>query len=507
MNRISINQSKFPLVGARTLKYQQGLYRSKVGIRQGQLPNISSAMAPFLGYRGSIVLGSPKLFSILEGVSSQGQDLILRAREKVRRASEGEIRLSERPKFEHYENVAYILRNLFRIKTGVIIAAGYLHDYIEDMVEKGKGTMDELYNELVGEFGADVADLVLGVTKFSVAEAAAAGKERESFNFLRLLKYFAENFGVLAVKLADNIDNSADQDPFPREKQIEHAGETTDYAKLANASGVWAAKRALEDNALKSLRPEVYKALALAMEGSVDKTGKGALRPIIENLYEKLGAEWITAAIESEPRNVSETLKIIEDSSNLPKKIFEANRLVILVENEDACFRALRILHRTYRHVKGKMEDRVTSPLPNGYQAFLTDVTIPGLGILNVVIQTEAMHAWGEYGPISSHHREPGREDWYKTDYGLRKLLMGRLEEGQKKRAISRSLDEIDSRVIVFTPEMDVHEVAEGSSNLRYAFGVHTDFGMWAIAVESRQPGKAARVLLSCFRLLVAQPA
>ncbi len=62
----------------------------------------------------------------------------------------------EEPYFNHLADVAHILAEHTDGQDAVLIAAGFLHDTLEDT--------ETTYEELVKEFGADVADLVREVT-------------------------------------------------------------------------------------------------------------------------------------------------------------------------------------------------------------------------------------------------------------------------------------------------------------------------------------------------------
>lgn len=80
-----------------------------------------------------------------------------------------------------------------------LIAAGYLHDTIEDT--------DTTYEELVAEFGQDIADLVMEVTQ-------EGQKDNVGFYFPRL----HTQRGIM-LKFADRLSNLADMEAWSEERR------------------------------------------------------------------------------------------------------------------------------------------------------------------------------------------------------------------------------------------------------------------------------------------------
>jgi len=88
-------------------------------------------------------------------LSQSDLDVITRAYQLAQKAHEGQVRKSGVPYIMHPIAVAGILANLHM--DAVTIAAGFLHDVVEDT----EITLDHLREQ----FGPDVALLVDGVTK------------------------------------------------------------------------------------------------------------------------------------------------------------------------------------------------------------------------------------------------------------------------------------------------------------------------------------------------------
>src|SRR5205809_7152372 len=78
------------------------------------------------------------------------------------------------------------------------VTAGLLHDVLEDT----KATKEDLERE----FGAEIAELVDGVTKISKL-AFSSREERQAENFRKMIVAMARDLRVLMIKLADRLNN------------------------------------------------------------------------------------------------------------------------------------------------------------------------------------------------------------------------------------------------------------------------------------------------------------
>ncbi|HRD47126.1 MAG TPA: HD domain-containing protein, partial [Caulobacter sp.] len=107
-----------------------------------------------------------------------------------------QTRASGDPYFAHPIEVAGILTE-YRLDTASIVTA-LLHDVIED-TNASSADIAEL-------FGAEVAELVEGVTKLSKLELAAE-HTRQAENLRKFILAISKDVRVLMVKLADRLHN------------------------------------------------------------------------------------------------------------------------------------------------------------------------------------------------------------------------------------------------------------------------------------------------------------
>ena len=169
-------------------------------------------------------------------------------------AHEGQKRASGEPFVTHPIASAQILAELGLDTTA--IQAALLHDVPED-TEYSLTDVEE-------KFGAEVAQLVDGVTKLS-RFSTHSHEQQQAENIRKMLLAMAQDIRVVLIKLADRLHNMRTLHALPVEKQQRIARQTMEiYAPLAERLGIWQIKWELEDLAFKALEPERFRELAQA---------------------------------------------------------------------------------------------------------------------------------------------------------------------------------------------------------------------------------------------------
>ena len=167
----------------------------------------------------------------------------------------GQLRSSGSPYITHPISVAEICAG-WKLDAQAIQAA-LLHDVIED---QGIAKQD-----LLEQFGDDVAELVDGLSKLDRLEfATKAQQQAESFR--KMLLAMARDIRVILIKLADRLHNMRTLDAVAPDKRRRVAQETLDiYAPIAYRLGLNALYRELQDLCFEAIFPNRYRVLEKAV--------------------------------------------------------------------------------------------------------------------------------------------------------------------------------------------------------------------------------------------------
>lgn len=174
-----------------------------------------------------------------------GFDLVAQAVSFAARAHRHQLRKDrDTPYIAHPVRVCLVVRHVFGIDDPVALATALLHDTIEDT------TTD--YDDLVGRFGAEVADGVAALSKDTRKPEA----EREAAYLDQLL---SGNWRVVVCKLADGYDNLSDFAALSPAGQAKQIGKVSEYLDALRPRVPAEARRAFEivDAAVASQRAAI----------------------------------------------------------------------------------------------------------------------------------------------------------------------------------------------------------------------------------------------------------
>src|SRR3990167_124347 len=193
-----------------------------------------------------------KLKDVLQKVEAYNDhanlDLIKKAYVFSAKAHEGQTRQSGHPYVIHPLEVANILADM-KMDVATLVAA-ILHDTLEDT----PATKEQIQTL----FGADVAELVDGVTKLSKLHFNTR-EEQAAENFRKMILAMSKDIRVILIKLADRLNNLRTLQFMPEEKQMRIAQETLDiYAPLSSRLGIQWMKAQLEDLSLRFVKPQFH---------------------------------------------------------------------------------------------------------------------------------------------------------------------------------------------------------------------------------------------------------
>ena len=401
-------------------------------------------------------------------------DLVCRAFEFAYHLHQGQCRASGEAYIMHPVAVAGLLRDLGG--GSAMIAAGFLHDVVEDT--------DITSDELEAQFGMEVRLLVEGVTKLSKFNFSSK-TERQAENFRRMFLAMAQDIRVIVVKLADRLHNMRTLEHLSDAKRCQIALETREiFAPLANRLGIGRLKWELEDLSFKYLEPEAYRSIQeLVAEKRIDRETQ--LNELANNLRDRLKHIGIRVfELSGRPKHLYGIYQKMQRQQKGYNEIYDVAAVRIIVEANEDCYRALAIVHDMFRPIPGRFKDYIGLPKPNRYQSLHTVVVGSTGRPLEVQIRTLEMHHIAEYG-IAAHwkYKEAGNSNGTMTGTDekftwLRQLLDWQSDLKDAQEYLESIKDDLfDGEVYVFTPQSDVVSLGRGATAVDFAYRIHTEVG------------------------------
>ncbi len=406
---------------------------------------------------------------------------IARVREAYRfsdQAHLGQFRASGAPYISHPIAVTEICAG-WKLDAHALMAA-LLHDVMEDQhVAK---------HELAERFGAEVAELVDGLSKLDRLDfATKAQQQAESFR--KMLLAMARDVRVILIKLADRVHNMRTLDAVTAEKRRRIARETLDiYAPIAHRLGLNLLFRELQDLCFEAMYPNRYQVLKKAVLAA-----RGNRREVIGKISDAVRAALPAAGIEAEVSGREKTLfgvyHKMADQKKTFSEVLDIYGFRVVVHTLPECYLALGTLHQLYRPVPGKFKDYIAIPKLNGYQSLHTTLVGPYGTPIEFQFRTRDMHHVAEEG-VASHwlYKEDdlSLNDLQKrTHQWLQSLLDIQSQTGDSGEFLEHvKVDLFPDAVYVFTPRGTIISLPRGATPVDFAYAIHTDIGHQAVAAK-----------------------
>ena len=404
--------------------------------------------------------------------SNKSYDLprIEAAYELAKKAHESQVRSSGDPYISHPIAVAVILVGLGMDSDTII--GGLLHDVVEDT----SVTLEDIEKQ----FGADVAELVDGVTKLANIPYSSRA-EQQAENVRKMLLAMAKDVRVVIIKLADRLHNMRTLDFRIPEKQRVKSLETMEiYAPLAHRLGIRSVKEELEDLSLKHLDPvayhEIEQQLALRKEDR-----EAFLKNIIKRIQARLESEHVTAQIDGRVKSIYGIYRKMYIQGRSFDEIYDIYAVRIIVDTVLECYNILGIIHDMLRPIPNRFKDYISTPKQNMYQSLHTTVLDKEGVPFEVQIRTWDMHYTAEYGVAAHWKYKIGMEGKDALDERLawiRQLLESQKDSDDVEDIVkSIKTDIAPEEVFVFTPRGDVIRLPQGSTVVDFAYAIHSEVG------------------------------
>ena len=309
------------------------------------------------------------------------------------------------------------------------IAAALLHDVVEDT--------DYTVDDIRSQFGDKIASLVDGLTKIknvldnedrSKKLNEVDAKSIQAENFKRILLTLNDDVRVVLIKLADRLHNCRTIEFMPEYKRDKILSETMFIFIPLTPYSVWHKMQT------KNITfDQVYDLYALRIVFTPDADSKESER--------------------------------------------------------DQCYHVFSIITGIYRYKPDRVRDWVKHPKSNGYEALhCTLMSETGIWI-EVQIRTKRMDDIAEKG-IAAHwtYKQEGyiSENDSEMDKWLAKIKEILVNPDVNALELLDIIhnDLTSSEITVFTPKGEQKCIVKGSTDLNFAYNIHTEIGNKAIAAK-----------------------
>ena len=360
------------------------------------------------------------------------------------------------------------------------IAAGLLHDIIEDCP-------DVTFDEIKNCFSEEVAEMVDAVTKVGKIKFQDE-EDYQASNHRKLFIAMAKDVRVIYIKLADRLHNMRTLEYMRPDKQKRIAQETLSvYAPIAHRLGMNEIKCELEDLSFKYLEPEHYERIKeLVQKRESERDNQVQL--MITDIKEILDTYHIPYRIFGRSKHFYSIYKKMVKKNKRFEEILDLYAIRIVTDSVVHCYEVLGYIHATYRPIPGRFKDYIAMPKANLYQSLHTTIVEPTHGnIFEVQIRTEEMDEVAERG-VAAHWRY--KENSNQSNASRQKNIEDSLawfrdfsmmtdEESEDAKEYMQVLkkDIFEANVYCLTPRGRVITLPPGSTPIDFAYRIHTDVG------------------------------
>lgn len=404
-----------------------------------------------------------------------------------------QFRTSGEPYITHPVAVACILADM-QLDFEAIIAA-LLHDTIEDT--------PVTYEDVVKNFGDDVAQLVEGVSKLDKLKFRSR-QEAQAENFRKMVLAMAKDVRVILIKLADRTHNMRTLGSLRADKRRRIAKETLEiFAPLAHRLGIHHIKTELEVLGFTAMHPNRAYVIEKVVE-TARQTRKELIEHIFQDIKERLDRADIKAKVEGIEKNIYTIYQKMQLREQRFRSIMDIYTFRIIVNDVDTCYRVLGLMHNLYKPRPNRFKDHIAIPKLNGYQSLHSSLIGPHGTPVEVQIRTTDMDQMAEMG-VAAHWVYQKNEDFNSTTTQIKaqRWMQNILELQQSVGNSFEFIENIKSdlfpkEIYVFTPKGRIVELPKGATPVDLAYAVHTDIGHRCIgAIVDRKPSALSQSLSS----------
>ena len=338
------------------------------------------------------------------------------------------------------------------------------------------------HEQIVADWGDDVARMVAGLIKVSQLYAKSSSVESE--NFRNLLLVFAQDIRVIIIMIIDRLTLMHAINHHPDQARVMQVAAEANYlyAPLAHRLGLYVVKSQLEDMSLKYTRRDTYSQIAHKLNQT-----KAARDKYIADFIAPVKQKLLDAGLKFEIKGRTKSIYSIWNKMLKQKldvdKIYDLFAIRVVLDSEPDkekrdCWLAYSIVTDMYRPNPSRMKDWISIPKSNGYESLHITVYGPEERWVEVQIRTKRMDLVAEKG-LAAHWRYKGIKGENNLDALMNNVrdILETADSGPLELMRNMRMDIYNNEVFVFTPRGDLYRLPLGASLLDFAFNIHTNIG------------------------------
>ena len=407
---------------------------------------------------------------VLEYNPEANLDIIDQAYIYSARVHDGQMRLSGEPYLSHPLEVAGILADMNLDSTS--IAAGLLHDVVEDT----HATEEEIEDM----FGAEVRQIVAGVTKLSVLPVRSS-QARQAESLRKMLLAMANDVRVILIKLADRLHNMRTLVYQKENKRRKIARETLDiYAPIASRLGIYWLKHELEGLCFPTLYPEEYAEIKQRVAKDRAERDQYITR-VKAMIRDKMSRHNLPCEVLGRHKRYYSIYQKMLTQNLEFEDVYDIIAFRVILDTVSQCYEALGIVHALWKPVDQKFKDYIGRPKPNMYQSLHTTVIGPKGERMEIQIRTGEMDRVAQSGIAAHWSYKEGRSlDQVGSDrFSWIQDLVENLQSIRDPEEFLENvrIDLFPDEVYVFTPNGEIKSLPRGATPVDFAYTIHTEVG------------------------------
>ncbi len=362
------------------------------------------------------------------------------------------------------------------------IISALLHDTVEDT--------DVTLEDVEKMFGEKVAKIIDGLTK--IDEISDTNSTAQSATLKKVILTLSDDVRVILVKLADRLHNLRTMDIMPKEKQLRIASETLFiYAPLAYKLGLFSMKSELEDLSFKYSQPDVYRDIKQKM-AKIRKEKIQYLEEFMLPIKKELKEKGIDAELFINEKTAYSVWRKMYRTELPFEEIYNTFSIDIVVNNQDKeenlqCWATYSAVATQYKPNNKKLQDWISNPKANGYEAIHTTVMGPKGKWVDVHIRSKRMQEIAQKGYAAYLKYKSSESGAGSLDVWLDKTkeLLHESNNEESINFINDFKQELFSdEIYVFTPAGEMITLPKGATVLDFAYAIHTYLGNHAIGAN-----------------------